>query len=304
MKKKNKLVLTVFLGTLEIVILLLGIFSFLFFNAIGKKDKNTQRLTAASMDHSAWITNGKLHIAGEKYEGQEQAEKWKNLEQVAISDDHLLALDKHGEVYAIGSNSSLQCEINGQKNVIYIETGLQCSIAVMDNGTVKIYGVLDESWQKVLLQEEKVMAVSIGDRHFVVLYTDGKVAAYGDNANGQCDVQQWKDITKVMVGYDFTVGLTKEGNVLFAGNKGNFQDNSLTEWKDITGIAAGSDYIVAVDKFGFVYAAGDNRQGQCDVSNWHQVESIAAGYDHTVALGKNNELLAAGYNGNGQCNGN
>lgn len=258
------------------------------------------KLTDASLNHSAWIKAERIYVAGDAYENQEEIQKWEKIVQVAISDEHILALDCFGTVHAAGSNASLQCEIDGLEKVVYIEANRNCSIGVMENGTVQIFGIMEAEIRQQLLQEKNVCEVALGDDHTVVLHNNGRVTAYGNNECGQCDVEQWRGIQKISVGYDFTVGMTADGKVLIVGNK----ENNLAElkkWSEIVDVVAGHHFVIGKDRQGILYAVGDNRQGECEVKEWKKVVSIAAGYDHSIAVNEDGELLAVGYNGNGQC---
>lgn len=268
-----------------------------------KKDeikKENTRLTAASLNHSAWIRDGKMYAAGEPYINQNITETWSNLIQIAISDNHIIALDRSGTAFAAGSNANLQCEINGLKGVRYIEAGMNCSIGVMDDGTIQVFGIIDEAWRQALQQERDVQAVAIGDNHAAVLHRNGTVSAYGANAKGQCDVEGWTGVCQITVGYNFTAALTEKGKIVITGDEAdNFED--VKSWRNISQIEAGAGCLVGVDEDGKVYAAGANNQGECDVNSWTEIISVAGGYDHTIGLSQNGTVYAVGFNGEGQC---
>lgn len=263
-----------------------------------EREESQQRLVDASMDHSAWIRDGRLKLSGEPYEGQEIAEGWDHLVQAAISDEHVVALDQDGRVYAVGQNANLQCEIDGMEHVRCIDAGMKCSVCVLEDGTVRVFGVLEDTCRRGLEEEENVWSVAVGDRHVVVLHEDGTAAAYGENDKGQCELSGWKTVRQVSAGSAFTVGLTKKGKLLYAGDKGSRPGRA---WKNLWMVDAGGSYIAAVDKDGNAYGAGANTQGQCNVSSWRDICAIAAGYDHTVGMDKNGEIFAVGFNGSGQC---
>ena len=284
-KKRIKRIAVISLFVLEAVIAVIIILTF---SGVLKKRKVIKnpdmidKLTSASLDHSAWIREGKLFLAGEEYENQDATKDWRDLQQVAISDDHVVALDVYGDVS-------------------YSAAGMQCSLAVMEDGTIQVFGVMDETIRKSLEEEENVRTVAIGDVHTVVLHTDGTVSAYGDNNSGQCEVSQWNDIQQVDTGYAYTAGLTTDGTIVFAGAE-NCNPREFTQWKKITEIAAGNSFLVARDESGETYATGENKQGECNVNAWKNMISIAAGYDHTIGICDTGEIFATGYNGKGQCN--
>ena len=140
-----------------------------------------------------------------------------------------------------------------------------------------------------------------GRRHTVGLRNDGTVVAAGDNYNGQCDVNDWKDIVAIATGDLHTVGLCSNGTVVAAGNNYNGQCNAGA-WKDIIAIAAGNFHTVGLRSDGTVVATGLNDYGQCNVSDWKDIVAIAAGYVHTVGLRSDGTVVATGLNDYGQCN--
>ncbi len=263
-------------------------------------DVTDQILTSASMDHSAWLVNGRIKVAGEPYEGQEKTDTWIGLAQIAVSDDHLVALDHTGFAYAIGNNSSLQCDIDGHRGIVYIESGMNCTIAVLGSGKTKLFGVADEKVRIGLKREKSVRKVDLSDTHVAILRRDGTAAAYGDNKNGACDVSEWKDLIDIRAGHGFSVGLSSDGKVFVTGDN-TYGQSDAQNWSDIVAIAAGTNHIVGLHKDGSVVACGKNRQGECDLSEWKEITSIAAGYDHSVGLTESAVPVAAGYNGSGQC---
>ena len=146
------------------------------------------------------------------------------------------------------------------------------------------------------------VAVSAGKAHIVVLQKDGTVVAVGDNRDGECDVENWKDIIAISAGGSHTVGLKKDGTVVAVGlNKYHGQCN-VNNWKDIVAVSAGFIHTVGLKKDGTVVAVGSNDYGQCNVKNWKNIVAVSAGGRHTVGLKKGGTVVAVGSNDYGQCN--
>lgn len=259
-----------------------------------------QILCAASMDHSAWISGGRLFLAGEPYEGQEAAADWSDLMQVAVSNDHLAALDAGGRVHAFGNNRTQQCNIDEEQFVVSIAAGMNCTVTVLPSGKIQVYGSMDSVQREGLSAEKNARKAVLSEDHAVVLHRDGTVAAYGDNTDGQCEVSKWKNITGIAAGKGFTVGLTSDGKVVYAGAD-SYGQAAAKKWKKVAYIAAGTDHVVGVKQDGTVLAAGKNTQEECNVSDWKDIVCAAAGYDHTIVVNQNGDAAAAGYNGSGQC---
>jgi hypothetical protein len=143
-------------------------------------------------------------------------------------------------------------------------------------------------------------ALATGWAHTVGVKSDGTVVAVGDNDWGQCDVEDWMDITQVTAGYYHTVGLQSDGTVVAAGWN-DYEQCDVTDWMSITQVAAGYYHTVGLKSDGTVMAVGRSDDGQCGVGNWTDVVQIAAGGSHTVGLKSDGTAIAMGWNGEGQC---
>jgi len=86
--------------------------------------------------------------------------------------------------------------------------------------------------------------IAAGHRHTVVLKSNGRVEAVGDNKNGQCDVNDWHDIVAVAA-----------GNVHMATNTGN-------------------SHTVVLKSDGTALATGWNKNDQCNVNDWCDIVMI------------------------------
>ena len=145
--------------------------------------------------------------------------------------------------------------------------------------------------------------------HTVVLYRDGRTAAFGDNDMDQCEVSEWNHITAIAAGGSptgtaFTLGLHADGTVVAAGRLGINRkriSRCVSEWTNIIAIAAGGNHMVGLRSDGTVIAAGDNIHGQCEVSDWEDITAIACGHWHTVGLKSDGTVVSAGDNIHGQC---
>ena len=143
--------------------------------------------------------------------------------------------------------------------------------------------------------------VSAGGLHTVGLKADGTVVAVGQNGQGQCKVEGWRDIVAVSAGFYHTVGLKSDGTVVAVGSNVDGQCN-VTGWRDIIAVSAGAYHTVGLKSDGTVVAVGDNGHGRCDVSGWRDIVAVSAGANHTVGLKSNGTVVAVGNNGHGQCN--
>ncbi|MCR5006248.1 MAG: hypothetical protein K6A77_10130 [Clostridiales bacterium] len=65
------------------------------------------------------------------------------------------------------------------------------------------------------------------------LRADGTMVVDGNNGYGQCDVQDWTDITKAVAYYTCTVGLRSDGTVVMNGTDNQGHSFDLSDWADI-----------------------------------------------------------------------
>lgn len=103
---------------------------------------------------------------------------------------------------------------------------------------------------------------SAGDRHTVLLRSDGKVAVAGSNVHGQCNLQK---------------------------NLGGFKQ-----------VSAGGEHTLVLSKNGDVMAFGSNKEFQCALpkirasSGGLEYVQVSAGHMHSVALRSDGKVLYAG----------
>lgn len=142
-------------------------------------------------------------------------------------------------------------------------------------------------------QGRKAVSVASSGRHTVVLHSDGRVSAFGDNSYGQCDVGSWTNIVMISVGRYHTVGLTDSGTVLAVG-KNAYGECSVSSWSGAVSVSAGEYTTLALFRNGTVKAAGKNNNGQCNTGEWSDVVSISAGAIHSAALTKDGRVLTCG----------
>ena len=166
-----------------------------------------------------------------------------------------------------------------------------------------------------------------GPDHTVILRPDGTVKAVGNNKNGQCNVQDWKNIVSIATNQFYTVGVCENGTVQLAGgswmlrNKlsswknvttivsghnffvglcadGTMKSNGirLPVWSGITAISAGDTHFAALCEDGSVRAVGSNAGGMCKVQDWSRITAIALGSQHTVGLCEDGTVKAVGFN--------
>jgi len=137
------------------------------------------------------------------------------------------------------------------------------SLALRTNGQVAAWGRNDEGQTNVPLDLNGVIAIAAGNTHSLAIKSNGTVAAWGDNSSGQCDVP---------------AGLT-----------------------NVTAVTAGFNHSVALKSDGTVVAWGDNTYGQLEVPvGLSNIIAIAAGDSHTLAVKADGSGVGWGWDGDGE----
>lgn len=239
--------------------------------------------------------------------------------QVAGGDTYVLALGNNGVLYAWGNNSSGQLgngtttssttpvEVTMPSGVTSwksIAAGAGHSLAVGNNGMVYAWGLNNKgqlgdssttsSDTLVAMRMpagETASEVIAGNNHSLVLCTDGRLYAVGNNFGGQ-------------LGDNTTTASDTLVEVQFP--------SGVTSWKTV---AAGAYFSLAIGSDGNLYAWGQGNSGQIGngatsnalvptlapmpsgVTGW---TSIAGGASFMLAVANNGMIYGAGYDGNSE----
>ena len=181
----------------------------------------------------------------------------------------------------------------------YVSAGYWHTVARRTDGTVAAVGNDPEGACEVDYWRD-IVAVSAGVNHTVGLKADGTVVAVGYGKNGRCDVAYWRDIVAISAGDYHTVGLKADGTVVAVGGNEVGQCD-VASWRDIVAISAGDNHTVGLKADGTVVAVGLDEDGRCDVASWRDIIAISAGWGHTVVLRSDGTVLAVGRSTSGQC---
>jgi hypothetical protein len=200
----------------------------------------------------------------------------------------------------MNSNKSITAYFEETGETFMVAAGERHTVGLKSDGTVVAVG--DNAHGQCDVDDwENIIQVAAGGYHTVGLKSDGTVVAVGYDYYGQCDVGDWTNIKQVAAGAYHTVGLKYDGTVVAVGYAYWWQCN-VGGWTNIVQVAAGGYHTVGLKSDLTVLAAGYNYHGQCDVSSWTNIVQVAAGGYHTVGLRSNGNAVAVGDNGYGQCN--
>ena len=158
----------------------------------------------------------------------------------------------------------------------------------------------------VLLEEEKEEAIVFRDPQTVIAedgsvillcMPDGSVKAYGDNSEGQCEVENWGDVVAVSVNVTQSLGLDAKGTVYAAG-KNTRGECDVGTWKDVVAVEAGFYASFGLREDGTVVACGDTERYDGEIGSWSNIKAISAmpGNEYGLAaLDTEGNVFCAGF---------
>ncbi len=261
----------------------------------------------------------------------------KNIKKVKAKGNTTYAITKEGKVYAWGENyGKTPSLINIEENVIdignkYYLTAEGKVKKVKDNSEIKIEtvttnpstddvgepfegiptinlaepnltGLEENSDTTVPVNTEKIVQITEGEDHVLLLGETGKIYSYGQNTNGQLGIGTNENPDDVGAPFGRLVVKTENGEIL----------------ENIVEISAGNQYSIAVDKQGKIYTWGKNGNKQLGHNNEEEnggirqieyakekedienIERIEAGYTHTSVYTKEGNVYTWGEGEKGQ----
>ncbi len=181
--------------------------------------------------------------------------------------------------------------ISEWRNVHFLDACEGHVAAITDLGEIKI-ATEDIGYECPVNYKEQIETVhnprqlAVGWMHAAVLLQNGRVQVFGEsNCCNAGNVSHWSDVVDIDVFGCYyspiqTVGLTKQGRVLYTDNYDHEPDN----WHDIVSVSCGDYFIVGLDSHGKVHACGRNDAGQCDVDDWPEMICAKGDFFTTVAI--------------------
>ncbi len=144
------------------------------------------------------------------------------------------------------------------KQIDYVS--IENIVYLLEDGTIHASNSLFEEWGEenaaVLNGLTNVQQLAVGSTHVAALLGDGTVAAAGTQA-AACQVSAWHDIVQIAAGSDYTVGLQKNGNVVFAGLNTYGIKEEVNKWKNIVKVATAKEFVLGLRSDGTVVMAGE-----------------------------------------------
>ncbi|SHJ45249.1 RCC1 domain-containing protein [Pseudobutyrivibrio xylanivorans] len=220
--------------------------------------------------------DGEVKICGDSTEKLNISD-WEDIIAVDTGENYVIGLDRNGKVYTAGHNGDGQIDVDSWENIKLISAAWRHTAGVSEDNHIYITGYKAKKQENELNNQLKgnyeIVKVATGggyekySGHTVVLTSDGRVFASGDNTYGQCNVEDWSDIVDIAAGDWHTVGVKADGTVVVTGDAGtNYSGkNSFDKWKDVIAVSAGRGYTLGLTVDGKVLTAGYDKQNEMGV---------------------------------------
>ena len=205
------------------------------------------------------------------FASEEGYKNWKNNVKLAV------------EKYKNKKRESLansNCLTVGNSAVAFLDMNSNTMYIALGNGRVQT--------------EQNAMQFSSSERNFAVLYKNGTVKVFGeDNEFGQKNTEGWKNIIYITTAPNCTYGITKEGNVVYAGA---LVDPAVSRWKNLKLLLSSDDFIVGVHHDGKVSISSKDTidSGLKAIEHWSNINGLALTKNCCVGLMANGSIKYSG----------
>lgn len=138
--------------------------------------------------------DGTVVSTGFNSNGQRNVDDWTDIVAVAAGGYHTLGLKSDGTVIAVGYNAYKQCEVSDWTDIVAIAAGKHHSVGLRADGTVVVAGGSSSVEAEKLARWSDVIEIDCGELSTIALRSDGTALACGENTDGKCNVEGWKNL--------------------------------------------------------------------------------------------------------------
>ena len=228
-----------------------------------------------------------LVVAGTVLIKQITGEGQKNRESAAEASENTGTTDNLAETSGQAKNGQEEVEPGNGEEV------------TADEVVVSLDETEEELGEQIVFYEpQNSISISPGTASRLTLFckSDGTVSARGSNENGECEVEDWRNVAAVSAGNGCALGLRTDGTVLFTGDE-SWGFGETAQWSQITSLCAGYDTVLGLTQEGTVVTAGNKEEARLiaeETAGWENIRAIALDYGMAVGLQEDGTVLFAG----------
>ncbi|MDI9337023.1 MAG: gliding motility-associated C-terminal domain-containing protein [Alphaproteobacteria bacterium] len=185
-----------------------------------------------------------------------------------------------------------------QRRVVHLSTGSGHRILLRLNATVQAQG-LNNNNQLPLNPVDSVVEMAAGLNHTILLRTNGVVHVYGNQTNKPADSVGYVNIS---AGLLHSLYLKNDYSMITRGSNSNSQLNVPVTFLSARNLSGGGFHSLGIGSTQTISGWGSNASGQATlaVGSNNNIELIAGGHIHSLASKTNRVPLAFGSNSRGQ----
>lgn len=220
-----------------------------------------------------------------------------NAVQFSSSERNYAVLYKDGTVKIFGDDNEFGQKNTAEWNhIVYIATAPNCTYGITKNGTIVYAGSLMDP---AVLQWKNLKFLLSSDEFILGIHNDGKVSMSSKETTSVDveDVKRWSDVKRIAVARNCIIGLLENGSVKYSG-KNDDPRHQCESWRDIITVEADNAYVYGLTKEGNVLVAGNCKnfldKGRKNAGTWKDVVAISCNKSGIGAITGSGELLFAG----------
>lgn len=193
--------------------------------------------------------------------------------------DVKLAVEKHKNKKR-DSLANSNCLSVGNNAVAFLDVNSNDMYIALGNGLVQT--------------EQNAVQFSSSERNYAILYKNGEVKVFGDdNEFGQKNTEGWKNIINIATAPNCTYGITRDGNIVYAGA---LMDPAVTRWKKLKLVLSSDEIILGVHNDGRVSVSSKETTSVNveSVKSWSNIKGIALARNCIIGLLANGNVKYSG----------
>ena len=154
------------------------------------------------------------------------ATEWREMELTEPGEQVEQIMERYDSLFFLRQDGSIRIAARdnwADEELLSVLEGWTNVAALISGGGNAVYGLCTDGMVLPaggIPQTEtwtEIAALACSADHVVGLRGDGTVLACGENNQGQCSIGGWRDVVKINAGYGYSLGITRNGQVLIAG---------------------------------------------------------------------------------------